>query len=67
MLLDIDILCTLVPLIEEKPWLRENSKGLIYFFIINKVKEKSMKILNENLYKRMIIQNYQKLKLIFEL
>ncbi len=27
MLLETDILCILVPLIEEKPWLRTNSKG----------------------------------------
>lgn len=27
MLLETDILCILVPLIEEKPWLRTNGKG----------------------------------------
>jgi hypothetical protein len=27
MLLETDILCILVPLIEEKPWMRTNSKG----------------------------------------
>ena len=66
LLIETDVLFLIIPLIEEKPWLRTNAKGIIWtnnIFYLYQVKEKSLITKSGTLYPKMSTTSSQDLKL----